>query len=425
MPEQKDNSSLPLLLGISATIVLSVGGGWFLLERNEAARVDTGNTAASLPQVTLEAEHSRQPEAATDLETLLRRARLAADADLLAYPARQSALHYYGRALAAEPANAVARAEFDAVLNRIAQQVSGHLVAKEFERASELANLVAQQEPGHALVDEARQALDDHAGELVEQAMRQARSGNFKDARTALATAASLPGRDPEYFSTLRAAIDEAQESRAAAAREKRQLDRQSAARTAAAWLDRFHGAISSGRLISPAGDSARDYLVADDAPAEGKEQLTDELVAALVTSFQANLGSNQLQAAESMLTAVAELADDHARLTELQSALENAYIQAEQAKVRTMRDLVRVKSASPRYPMRAKERGVNGWVEVLFTVTPTGETTDIEVAQAEPESIFDASAKAAVARWTFQPLEFRGQIISQRAGVRLTYRLE
>ena len=74
---------------------------------------------------------------------------------------------------------------------------------------------------------------------------------------------------------------------------------------------------------------------------------------------------------------------------------------------------------------MRAEERGVNGWVEILFTVTPTGETTDIEVAQAELASLFDASAKAAVARRTFQPFEFRGQIISQRAGVRLTYRLE
>ncbi len=87
--------------------------------------------------------------------------------------------------------------------------------------------------------------------------------------------------------------------------------------------------------------------------------------------------------------------------------------------------ELVIVKTASPRYPRRAQDLNITGWVEVYFTVTPSGETTDIEITNAEPETTFDRAAISAVGRWTFEPVEYRGQIISQRAATRLVFRLE
>ena len=89
------------------------------------------------------------------------------------------------------------------------------------------------------------------------------------------------------------------------------------------------------------------------------------------------------------------------------------------------MADLVRLKTIPARYPRSAQRRNVTGWVDVLFTITPSGETSDIEVRDAEPESIFNQAAIDAVEQWEFQPVEYRGQIISQRAGARLSFKLE
>jgi TonB family protein len=425
MSDQNDNSSLPLLMGITAAIVLCIGGGWFLLERNDSAHLDRSETIAP-PPIPASLEVATEAAAtATDINMDLRKARLAAQSDLLAYPGGQSALHFYGRVLAAQPDHATARAEFDEVLEQISQQVSRQLDARDFDDAYGLASRVAEQEPGHALVSEARKTLDAYAAELADQALQHARDGNDDDAETLLASAAALPGRDARYLSTLRASIADIQQARRDAAQEKRQRATQAAADARNAWQEKFRGAIAAGRLISPAGDCARDYLAAKDMPQNERGQLTGELVAALLGSSQYNIESNQLQIAESMLDAADELGGAEASLAELRATLDDAYVRAEEARVRTTQEMVRLQNAPARYPGRAEERGISGWVEVIFTVNTAGETADIEVVEAEPESIFDDSAVTAVSRWTFQPLEFRGRIINQRAVARLVYRLE
>ena len=89
------------------------------------------------------------------------------------------------------------------------------------------------------------------------------------------------------------------------------------------------------------------------------------------------------------------------------------------------MTELVHVRTAPARYPRRAQQLNLSGWVEVFFTVTPTGKTADIEIKRAEPESVFDRAAIKAVEEWAFQPVEFRGQVISQRAAAKLVFRIE
>lgn len=52
-----------------------------------------------------------------------------------------------------------------------------------------------------------------------------------------------------------------------------------------------------------------------------------------------------------------------------------------------------------PRYPDTARARGLRGWVEVEFTVTPAGTVENARVVAAEPRNVFDAAALEAVAR--------------------------
>ena len=429
MTGQNDNSSLPLFLVLTTVVVVIVAGGWFLLDQQEAtavAPIDLPEVSAeTTPQPAAFGEFPRKEQPRTDLDAELRKARLAADAEILAFPADQSALYFYGRVLSAEPHHAVARAEFDAVLSRIALQVAELLAARNYDNAHSLASLVAKQEPGHQLVQDVQQALNDSAGAMVEQAIQHAQSGNDEDAEAVLAAAAALPGRNPEYFSALRDSITEIQQSRIVAERSKQQEAQQAAVSAEAAWLAKFRNAIASGRLISPPGENARDYLTDEEAPVGQIDQLTTELATAIVASCQDHIEMNRLPDAEKLLFAANELDEDQARMAGLRHLLETAFVEAEENRLRTLKELVQLKTVPARYPQRAQRLGHSGWVEVVFTVTPTGETADIEVSRAEPESVFNRSAIDAVSQWTFVPLEFRGQLISQRATARLAYQLE
>ena len=62
---------------------------------------------------------------------------------------------------------------------------------------------------------------------------------------------------------------------------------------------------------------------------------------------------------------------------------------------------LVRV---PPQYPQRAASRGVNGWVQLDFTITETGGVEDITVIAAEPTGYFERAAERALARWKYKP---------------------
>ena len=76
----------------------------------------------------------------------------------------------------------------------------------------------------------------------------------------------------------------------------------------------------------------------------------------------------------------------------------------------------------SPVDPDTARKRGIEGWVELAFTVTPNGTVDDIEVRNASPANVFDDAAVRAVRQWRFEPVVRNGERVSQRAMVRLRF---
>jgi periplasmic protein TonB len=64
----------------------------------------------------------------------------------------------------------------------------------------------------------------------------------------------------------------------------------------------------------------------------------------------------------------------------------------------------------TPRYPGRALERGIEGFVELRFDVNAMGATENIEVLRAEPKGVFEDAAIAAAERWKFQPKTENGK---------------
>lgn len=82
----------------------------------------------------------------------------------------------------------------------------------------------------------------------------------------------------------------------------------------------------------------------------------------------------------------------------------------------------VRTKSVPPMYPPGAKEKKIEGWVEVVFTISSRGETEDVHVVEASPDGIFDRAALWAVEHWRYEAGLRNGHAAAQR-GVRARLR--
>ena len=57
-----------------------------------------------------------------------------------------------------------------------------------------------------------------------------------------------------------------------------------------------------------------------------------------------------------------------------------------------------------PIYPVRAKQQGIEGYVDLRFTITPVGTIGDVEVIRSKPPYIFDREAVRAVRKWRYNP---------------------
>ena len=82
---------------------------------------------------------------------------------------------------------------------------------------------------------------------------------------------------------------------------------------------------------------------------------------------------------------------------------------------------LVRV---DPDYPRRLQASGVEGWVQLQFTILGSGAVTDVVVVDADPKGVFDAAAMKAVRQWKYSPRIDEGRAVERR-GVSVVVRFD
>jgi len=61
------------------------------------------------------------------------------------------------------------------------------------------------------------------------------------------------------------------------------------------------------------------------------------------------------------------------------------------------------LRDAAPRYPLAARNRRIEGSVQVAFTIQPDGSVGDVRTISAQPEGLFEQAALAAASRWQFE----------------------
>ncbi|WP_405237338.1 TonB family protein [Lentisalinibacter orientalis] len=84
-----------------------------------------------------------------------------------------------------------------------------------------------------------------------------------------------------------------------------------------------------------------------------------------------------------------------------------------------------RITYVPPTYPRAAEVRGLEGWVDVEFSLTPAGLPADIRVTDARPAGTFDQAAVEAVGQWRYEPLAAADWPVGERIRVRINFGID
>lgn len=71
---------------------------------------------------------------------------------------------------------------------------------------------------------------------------------------------------------------------------------------------------------------------------------------------------------------------------------------------------LVPVSTGRPQFPKYAYDRGISGWVEVVFIVDKDGQVRNPRILDAQPKGIFEESAILSVLSWQYDRKTMAGQ---------------
>ncbi len=82
------------------------------------------------------------------------------------------------------------------------------------------------------------------------------------------------------------------------------------------------------------------------------------------------------------------------------------------------------LKSVEPVYPNKAALSRTEGWVELDFTVSETGQVQDVVVHAASIPGVFDAAAIKAVSQWRYQPVLRDRKPVAVRTELRIRFAL-
>jgi protein TonB len=63
---------------------------------------------------------------------------------------------------------------------------------------------------------------------------------------------------------------------------------------------------------------------------------------------------------------------------------------------------LIPLSTARPQMPEWACKQKLRGWVEVVFTVMPSGRVQDVRLVDADPRGVFEAAAIESISHWIY-----------------------
>lgn len=86
---------------------------------------------------------------------------------------------------------------------------------------------------------------------------------------------------------------------------------------------------------------------------------------------------------------------------------------------------LITLTRMPPVYPLSAKRRGIEGWVNVRFIVNEQGMVEEITILESEPAGLFDENVRRCVSGWRFKPGTVDGQSVRVWAETTIRFELD
>ena len=188
-----------------------------------------------------------------------------------------------------------------------------------------------------------------------------------------------------------------------------------------------FAAALAANRLVQPANDNARSYLLAlinTDGSSPSVASARQSLGNAYINEVRGAVARNDLTAADTWLNEARTIGFNGDALTTATADVSAAREKAAQRSAPVGENQPqRIEYVAPKFPSSVRNRGITGWVELEFTVLTDGSTADVVVTNSSPRKTFDNAAMTAVGQWRYKPVVARdGKIVEQRAAVRIRF---
>ena len=190
-----------------------------------------------------------------------------------------------------------------------------------------------------------------------------------------------------------------------------------------------FNQRLTAGRITDPAADSAKFYL-AQLAQADRDHPSTQLARTAfdnrVLEEARGAVRAQDYAGARRWLAEARAAGADPASLGAIDAALGAAQDEAQRASSYvSASSMTRTRYVSPQFPLAARQRGIDGWVDLQFVVNTDGSVGELTIVGAQPVGIFEQAALDAVRNWRYQPVMRAGQAVSQRARVRLRFAMQ
>jgi protein TonB len=247
--EEKSGKSPAVMIGVVVAVLAAAAGGWFFMKKGSdapapTAAADTAATPAAAAPASGKAPAGATAPAAS-LDEVLEKARLAMDERRYIEPAKNNALEHFRTVLQLDPGNAEATEGLKRLGGLLIARARTALDERRFDNA--LAEL------------EAARSIDPNDQRLVEV---DARLDSMR-AQTALAQIqATLAAQN---FDRAQSLLEAAQKDALLPPAQIAQLTKDLESKRRSVTVNRLASAaearLNSGRLVTPAGDSAKDAI--------------------------------------------------------------------------------------------------------------------------------------------------------------------
>jgi len=191
-------------------------------------------------------------------------------------------------------------------------------------------------------------------------------------------------------------------------------------------FLDLAQSRLAQGKLLEPDNDNALYYLNqlrGTDPKNSALPQLSATVQDQILDRARTALDAGDTMKAEAMVQLAAGLGATP-NLEAFNDKLRQKKASAGAPADVPEQSLTRLNKMEVVYPERALEKGLEGYVEIGFTVNTDGTVGNVRVLNAVPPHAFDQAGTKAVSKLRYQPVMQGGKAVMVNSQVRVVFRL-